>query len=478
MTFRQQLSDNAALQYVADSLEIMSPAGRRCLMETPWMTEVAQLNEAMDHVQTLLVRLHRPDCAPLINDLRHCFMQLHDVQGTISRLRSHTLLDEVELFELKAFCHLCMQARKLCAQLEVQPITALPDLADLFALLDPDSTGVPHFYIYDSYHPDLPSLRAHLRAAQADLERQEQSGDEAALDRALALVTQLLGQQEEVQLAVIRRLSDQLHPHADRLATALDRMGRADLLLAKAVLADRWQLARPTFSPSATRLRGLYLPHLRHHNEALHLRYQPVDLDIAPGVCLITGANMAGKTVLLKALACAQQMAQYGLYVPAAQATLLPVDEVALCIGDEQNEMNGLSSFASEIIKISTTLQACRHRRLLVLIDEPARTTNPIEGKAIVQAVIQLQNSLPSLTLITTHYSGLGTDCRRLRVRGFVEQLVDAPLTPATINRYMDYSLTPDTGDDVPREALRIAAILGCDEPLVSLATSLLPATV
>ena len=145
-------------------------------------------------------------------------------------------------------------------------------------------------------------------------------------------------------------------------------------------------------------------------------------------------------------------------------------DDVVFCIGDEQNEMNGLSSFASEIIKISDTVTRAANERMLILIDEPARTTNPIEGKAIVQSVVTMLEQKASTTLITTHYSQLGLGCRCLRVRGFVEGLVDVPLSPENINRFMDYSLLPDDSDEVPQEALRIAAILQCNSELLDTA--------
>ena len=200
------------------------------------------------------------------------------------------------------------------------------------------------------------------------------------------------------------------------------------------------------------------------------LRYQPVDITLKPGVCLITGANMAGKTVLLKSIGSAQIMAQCGMFVPAEEAKVRLVEGVSTSIGDDQDEMNGLSSYASEIIKISNILSDCRQHELLVLIDEPARTTNPVEGKALVQAIIKILNTMNSFTLITTHYSQLGADCRRMRVKGFVEDLSDLPLTPQSINRFIDYSLTEDNSDDVPHEALRIASILRCDPEMISLA--------
>ena len=251
-------------------------------------------------------------------------------------------------------------------------------------------------------------------------------------------------------------------------------MAYADFLFAKATLARRWGLVRPVVKPFAdgvaSDLVALWNPRLKHRNDELGLRYQPVDVQLCQGTCLITGANMAGKTVLLKTVGIAQLMAQFGFFVPAARASIVPVDDIIFCIGDEQNEMKGLSSYASEIIKISDTISRSASQRLLILIDEPARTTNPVEGKAIVQSVATLLNGCTSFSIITTHYSQLGIPCRRLRVRGFVERIGDVRLTPDNINDFIDYSLMPDDSNEVPHEALRIASILGCDSQMLHLA--------
>jgi DNA mismatch repair protein MutS2 len=58
--------------------------------------------------------------------------------------------------------------------------------------------------------------------------------------------------------------------------------------------------------------------------EALRLKnkkYQPVDINLTDGPALITGANMGGKTVLLKSVALAQYMFQYGFFVPARECS-------------------------------------------------------------------------------------------------------------------------------------------------------------
>jgi DNA mismatch repair ATPase MutS len=115
-----------------------------------------------------------------------------------------------------------------------------------------------------------------------------------------------------------------------------------------------------------------------------------------------------------------------------------------------------------------------KNEHLLVLIDEPARTTNPIEGKALVQSIATLMEGRNSTTMITTHYSQLGINCRRLRVKGFVDTMVDIPLSAKNINLFIDYSLVTDETDEVPHEALRIAEMLDCDEELIRTAKKFL----
>ena len=112
--------------------------------------------------------------------------------------------------------------------------------------------------------------------------------------------------------------------------------------------------------------------------------------------------------------------------------------------------------------------QIRKGRRLLVCIDEPARTTNPIEGQAIVNGLVDFLTRHAVPALVTTHYNGIVTAGKRLRVKGFVEEKIQGEVTPGNINRWIDYSLEEDQSDEVPREALRIAALLGVDKELLA----------
>ncbi len=474
MLLRDKLKEEPGFQYVVDSLELMSTAGRRHLLDTPWMTEPEAIVSEHSHIATLIALLGDEQYNRPIGVIRHKLMELHDIATTLRNLLHHVSLNEVELFEIKQLSLLCIEANRAADTMGIRRMLAIPDLQETFQLLDPDNTGTPNFYIYDSYHPQLGPIRKELKAQQAYLDAHEREMDEEQRSQQMNRISDLFGQQETLQQEVIARLSDQLHPMGDRLMEALERMAYTDVLMAKATQAIEWHLCQPQLSTDGTCYRNLVNLRLQHRNRELQIRYQPIDIDLHSGVCFITGANMAGKTVVLKTVGIAQLMVQFGMYAPADEAQVQLVDDVVFCIGDEQNEMNGLSSFASEINKISNTLHYAAQAHLLILIDEPARTTNPIEGKAIVQSIGTLLDQRPSLTLVTTHYSQLGLSCRRLRVKGFVESMADIPLSPNNINRFMDYSLQPDTSDDVPQEALRIATILGCDAEMLQLAKNLL----
>lgn len=456
MKIKDLIKRDPGFQYIIDNMELMSSAGRRRMLEADFLTDAAALEaewERLDVVDrtTRTKRSSRPYI-----DLRHCLMQLHDLHGTLASLSVHTTLNEVELFEIKNLAYLVGKARTALADLNLDTILPLPDLDEVFAMLDPDRMGVVNFYIYDSYDERLAPLRHELKALQ------EHDGDAAR-------ISTLLAEQNDIQAEVCTLLSDMLARYCHPLTTAMEQMAYIDFLLAKADLSQRWHMTRPRLDDHVC-YRQLVNPRLRDRNDEMGLRYQPVDISIGSGVTLVTGANMAGKTVLLKSIGTAQLMVQCGMYAPAMWAETMVFDDVVTSIGDEQNEMNGLSSYASEIIKISDILHRSRNEMLLVLVDEPARTTNPVEGKALVQALITLMEQATSVTLITTHYGQLGSRCRKLRVRGFVEGMADVPLTPQNINRFIDYSLTEDQSDNVPHEALRIASILGCDEQLIALA--------
>jgi DNA mismatch repair ATPase MutS len=249
---------------------------------------------------------------------------------------------------------------------------------------------------------------------------------------------------------------------------ALESVAYLDILLAKALQANALNLCKPVMVSENTFYEALFNPPLKDLLAKQNKKFQPIDICLYESPCLITGANMAGKTVVLKTIALAQYLFQFGFFIPAVKAEIVPMEDVMLSIGDNQSEMNGLSSFAAEMLNVNTIIKAVHSKKkILALIDELARTTNPDEGKAIVNATIDILEAGNIRSLITTHYSDLNSSCRRLRVKGLITEQMTEDINIQNINDYMDYSLVENNDDVVPMEALRIAAILGIDEDLL-----------
>ena len=155
--------------------------------------------------------------------------------------------------------------------------------------------------------------------------------------------------------------------------------------------------------------------------------------------------------MVLKMTALNQLLFQFGFGVAAASARIDIKEDIRVCIGDDQDLASGLSSFAGEVKAIDNVLKGMRTgSRMLALIDEPARTTNPIEGTALVTALLNILKDRKISVLMTTHYNVPGDFFRRLKVRGLTEGK-------------MDYSLIETSEGDIPHEAINVARSLDID---------------
>lgn len=244
----------------------------------------------------------------------------------------------------------------------------------------------------------------------------------------------------EIEDRIRERLSVELRKYHEALQQALDRMGWLDVVIAKAMQARDWGLTRPAITQDTASFRGLFNPELRISLEAAGKRFQPVNIRLTTGPTVITGANMSGKTVLLHSVELAQYMLQFGFYIAAERAEMALVDEVHCSIGDGQDQLSGLSSFAAEMMRMDELAKSVRAgRRVLALIDEPARTTNPVEGRAIVNGVLEFLADYEVPSLVTTHYNGIAAPYRKQKVKGFSETNAEERITlkTSTIHRLL-----------------------------------------
>lgn len=480
---KQHIEQQSGFKFMTDELVFSSPIGRKKLMHRQFYTNAFELKMELDIQEAVceFAQKHRDTAvmAQLIEQLCH----VNDISNSVVNLVDGNVLDDIQLFEIKKFSLISDKVSKLLTENGFDWIP-FHDLTVVIDTLDPDKNRLPQFHIYSSYKPELAEVRQKIDQCTDDEEIEKLKWEESQME-------------DKIRTALSKRLSMK----ALQIQQNLDQIGYLDLLMAHAEQIRKWQLCKPTIVEDKSKSKGccscdteddhgtstgpnepknvegnskftgLFNPLVKHSTG----NFQAINIELRHTPTLITGANMSGKTVLLKTIGLAQTMCQFGFFVPAAEAEIALVDDILFSIGDKQSEMNGLSSFAVEILNIDKIIKSVKEgQQILALVDELARTTNPEEGKALVSGFIQIMRQYHVDALITTHYSGLQGDCRRLRVKGLKIKNNEKNITPENINQYMDYSLVETTQDDVPMEAISIAEIFNVDEELTAQAKKML----
>ena len=181
-------------------------------------------------------------------------------------------------------------------------------------------------------------------------------------------------------------------------------------------------------------------------------------------VMVITGPNAGGKTVALKTVGLLALMAHAGLHIPAAAAVFPLLEGIYADIGDQQSIEQSLSTFSSHIRNLQSILaQITPHS--LALIDELGASTDPEEGTALAQAILDHFRQRGALAIATTHHRGVARYVQEQP--GMINASVD--LAPGTLEP--TYRLTQ--GLPGRSYALTIADRLGLPADILAMARSL-----
>jgi len=126
-------------------------------------------------------------------------------------------------------------------------------------------------------------------------------------------------------------------------------------------------------------------------------------------IMIITGPNMAGKSIILRQTGLIVLLAQVGSFVPAESASIGLVDKIFTRVGASDNLAAGESTFLVEMNEAANILNNATPRSL-ILLDEVGRGTSTFDGLSIAWSLAEyLHNHSPvaAKTLFATHYHEL-----------------------------------------------------------------------
>jgi len=223
------------------------------------------------------------------------------------------------------------------------------------------------------------------------------------------LAKKILEEKAEIEI-ILRELANHIIPDIEMIWSVVDTLAVFDVIVAKAEYCLYLNAKKPHLNK--TGLVDLYKvkhPVLISQKGADNVIPTDILLGRTFDTLVITGSNTGGKTVTLKTLGLCALMVKIGLYLPTKmESDMAYFDKVLADIGDEQDLKQNLSTFSGHLTNINRILNKADENSL-ILIDEIGTGTDPDEGTAVAQSIIEFLMNKKAKTVVTTHYGKLKT---------------------------------------------------------------------
>lgn len=246
-----------------------------------------------------------------------------------------------------------------------------------------------------------------------------------------------------------------------------------DTFAALAEVADRYGYTRPDVTDELV----LHIEDGRHPVVERMLPpgepFIPNSVHLDPAteqILIITGPNMAGKSVVLRQTGLIVLLAQVGAFVPARSARIGIVDRIFTRVGASDNLAAGESTFLVEMNETANILNNATPRSL-ILLDEVGRGTSTFDGLSIAWALVEYLHERPDVaarTLFATHYHELNELAQRYpRIRNSRIQVEEHDGRVVFLRK-----LVPGGADH--SYGIEVARMAGLPEPVVRRAREIL----
>ena len=203
---------------------------------------------------------------------------------------------------------------------------------------------------------------------------------------------------------ILKELSELVGETSEEIKSNQEKLIELDFIFAKARLGLNYRANMPKLNREGRiNLIKAYHPFLD--------RKIAVPIDINLGIdftsLIVTGPNTGGKTVSIKTVGLLTLMTQFGLLIPADEASEIAVfEKVFADIGDEQSIEQSLSTFSSHMVNIVYILKNVTPNSL-VLFDELGAGTDPTEGAALARSIMDFMLERKIRCISTSHYNQL-----------------------------------------------------------------------
>lgn len=454
------------LDYVLNRLNTMTPYGEALKRKLPvyypgeeaaLMKEYEETGKCYDLIQTQALK-----------GVANVFCLFKDIAGSVAKLSTDQVLDEVEFFEIKLFAAYSQRLNETLSGMDLD--IHLEDLSPVSRLLDPEGTKLLTFHFYDAYSEKLKALRQ--EKYRWDQRRQEPGYEEAVFSISQAIQEEIWGIREQ--------LTQALTPWQPAFEANMKAIGILDFRLAKADYALRYGAVQPCLSQGEELIFEAFInPMVDGHLKDKGRAMEPLELTLRPGSSVLTGANMGGKSVTLKSIVLVMELFRRGCYLPG-KAFSLRLPHFVFFGGEEgQDVKKGLSSFGWEVLAWNDMLAQTDRGWGLIVLDEPARGTNPREAQAIVKGLLNHFKDRDDYFLVASHLPNLAeAGMGHYQIMGLKKLLDDAMKgwtgkepreALASLEQNMDYRIgevSPQA--DVPQEALHVMEYLGANPDLLA----------
>lgn len=211
---------------------------------------------------------------------------------------------------------------------------------------------------------------------------------------------------------LFKEIVNEILKYIDDLYLAANCVATIDCLINFSNIAEKYNYCKPKINKNG-KLDVLASRHPVVEQLTQHNTFVPNDvlLDTKEDqLAIITGPNMAGKSVYIRQVALLVLLAHIGSYVPAKSARISLVDRIFVRSGASDVITEGLSTFMVEMIEAAYILNHATKDSLIVM-DEIGRGTSTYDGISIASAIAQylvtnFKDEGPK-TLFATHYHEL-----------------------------------------------------------------------